>query len=220
MTCSSWPRTQRETHTSMGVTATGLPPDVALRLEGGGKVAPTWLLRLRSGPLMRFHDYTITADGALYSSRVQDTSAIEPLALAVFEELPHDSVKVLIPLPWPGPRRITLDWFPLGTAAVARFRVAGELATVCALVSGRDPQVDAGALAELERPVSEFCQAAGLPPGRGILEASGRPALLALVVPTLRPELPIIADMETCLAAAFFLRVLREPHGAGESRAA
>jgi hypothetical protein len=42
-------------------------------------------------------------------------------------------------------------WRAHGTAALARFRIAGELATVCALVGGRDHHSDACALEELER---------------------------------------------------------------------
>jgi len=73
---------------------------------------------------------------------------------------------------------------------------------------GRDKEIDRGVLLELQRLLGRLFGAPGVEIGHDLLGAQERPLIASAVLPgglTTSPKLvEIVADAETCLAAAFF----------------
>lgn len=161
---------------------------------------------------MTFHDVTLEA-GGLYSERVQDTDRIAPAAVAVFAGMiaagGGDFVR---PVPVGPAAHVRLRWTAARTAAVATFYAAGELATSSVLLSGVREADDAAAAAAFRGLVTRAFSGTPAEPGFDVLGLARRPLVASLPWPNpaVAPaDLGLIADMETCLAAAWFLAVAR-----------
>lgn len=129
---------------------------------------------------MRFHDITIGIGNRL-STRVHESDRLVAEAVALFARLIADEpAPAPRAIPVDGLEHITLRWTRVGTGAMATFYARGDLATPF------EPGFDATAATE-------------------------RPLIATVVWPkpnVPRADLGMIADMETCLAAAFFLSTI------------
>jgi hypothetical protein len=157
-----------------------------------------------------FHDVTIVG-GSVYSRRTHDTTALTPAAVAVFRGmLEHHGAVFLAPLPVRGLERIELAWTRPGCAALATFWDGEGPVTISALAPGRDPADDEQVLAALQDLVVRFFGDSPVEPGFELLSLAERPLLATMPIPrpAVAKDLGLIADAETCLAAAFFQEVL------------
>lgn len=149
---------------------------------------------------MIFHDYTLRADGSIVSHRVQETEKLVQEAVEIFSDLisGNDSFRKQV---HPG-LSIELYWTHVGETALATFYGGDNvLLTTSALTAGKDR----GVLDELAGMAGRIFRQ---PVPR--IEIDDRPLLVSLVWPFGRREdLALVADMETCLAAAFFSSIRR-----------
>jgi hypothetical protein len=159
-----------------------------------------------------FHDVTLEA-GDLVSRRVHDTGTLAPEAVRVFTKMLRvggDHFRKTIPVPGLG--RLELSWTSeTRGAAMATFWSGGKHPlTTSALLSGLDPAADAEAAQALQGLALQLFRGTPIEPGFSLRAIAERPLIASLIVPALEvhPDLAIVADMETCLAAAFFLEVL------------
>lgn len=155
-----------------------------------------------------FHDVTIEL-GRLRSRRIHNTTALVPEAVAVFTRLlAAHRIGFRVPLPVANLGHLELQWTEeRPVAAMATFWARTELVTTSALVSGSDPEEDARVLDALRRILIPVYRPYGIRIADDLLMVPERP-LLATVVwgnpRVLSADLSIIADAETCLAAAYF----------------
>lgn len=157
---------------------------------------------------MRFHDFTVLATGDKRSHRQHDSDELEPAAVEVFHGLlarngPDFRADVHPHFP-----RIQLQWTREGESALATFWSGQTPLTISALVAGSLPATDRQVLQHLQQSIVRIFADTPIEPGFDLLAISQRPAIITvplLVPPSLREDLEIAADMETCLAAAFFL---------------
>jgi hypothetical protein len=161
---------------------------------------------------LRFYDVTIDATGNRRSRRTHDGTRLRPAAVEIFrvllERLGED---FRVPLPVAGLDHIELSLTRAGTTALATFWVGGAPVTTSALVPGIAPDEDREVLAQHQSLVVHFFGDSPVEPGFDLLGLSDRPLLVTVPLPLLPPpglDLGIIAEAETCLAAAFFLSVL------------
>lgn len=147
---------------------------------------------------MIFHDYTLRADGQILSHREQDTAKIEPVAVEVFRSMLRAGPSFTAAIPHPQFAHIQLIWTAIGGNAMATFKSRGELVTSSVLLSGRDPAGEPMLLQHLDKMLAAM---GGGPAG---LQVTARPLIVSIPWPSGSPDMGIIADMETCLAAAWF----------------
>jgi hypothetical protein len=161
---------------------------------------------------MRFHDLTISG-GSVYSRRQHDTADLLPAAVEVFRSMLERGDQAFREL-LPGARvaHIKLDVTRHGTCALATFWSGVAPITTSALVSGLHPDDDRAVLEALQSLVLEFHRGTSAEPGFDLLRVEERPLLATMPIPTaaLHLDMGLIADAETCLAAAFFLEVIGE----------
>lgn len=143
---------------------------------------------------MTFHDYTLQADGTIRSHRKQDSTRLVTAAVDFFRPmvLRPTVTEPLGPVP-----HITLHWTTEQGLAAASFYAHGELATYSILT-----------LANLE--IRQFLE----PIVRPLLGGQTfpdlhieTPAIVTIPLPNRKvtaSDIQMIADMETCLAAAWF----------------
>jgi hypothetical protein len=159
-----------------------------------------------------FHDVTIDATGSAGPRRTHDSATIRPAAVEVFRDLvERHGEDFRVPLPVEGLEHIELALTRAGTTALATFWVGGAPVTTSALLPGINPEDDREVLELLQSLVVLFVGDSPVEPGFDLLSLSDRPLLVRVPFPLPPPPglgLGMIADAETCLAAAFFLSVL------------
>lgn len=147
---------------------------------------------------MIFHDYTLRADGQIQSHREQDTAKLEPIAVEIFRSMLQAGANFTAAIPHPQFAHIELIWTAIGGNAMATFKSRGELVTSSVLLSSRDPVGEAQFLQQLDQMLAAI---GGGPAG---LQVVDRPLIVSIPWPAGSPDMGIVADMETCLAAAWF----------------
>jgi hypothetical protein len=142
---------------------------------------------------MIFHDYTLQADGEIRSHRQTDTDQIVPAAVQVFRDLLRGMDLFRGPV-HPHFPAIRLRWDLAPYGALATFSAHGDMLTTSALAHDASSPVFAElakilATTSVTMPETHFeC-----------------PAIVSLVWPVEdRDNMMLVADMETCLAAAYF----------------
>lgn len=156
---------------------------------------------------MLFHDVTIVV-GSTFSRRKHDSAGLKPAAVEVFRDLlERHGAAFRAPLPVRGLKHIELQWTQEGTAALATFWSHGEPITMSAIVPGLVAEDDRQVLAMLQQLVMELHGNSPLEPAFDVLKIADRPLLATLLIPRPFPhrDTAVIADAETCLAAAFLL---------------
>ena len=94
----------------------------------------------------------------------------------------------------------TRDWVPLATFSANNVPISTSL-----LLFGADPEWEREALGAFQQMIEEFCDRMALEPGRDVEGVSDRPAILSVPWPSEDHEsVELVAEMETCLAGAFF----------------
>jgi hypothetical protein len=161
---------------------------------------------------MVFHDITIVI-GSVSSRRTHDTITLVPAAVEVFRDLLKrhgDDFRVRLPV-----RRLEhleLKWTREGSGALATFWSRHYPITTSALATGLDADDDRAVLDSLQQLVMRFHGDSPEEPGFDLLAIADRPLLATVPIPVpalaLSPDMGVIVDAETCLAAAFFLEVL------------
>ena len=163
-------------------------------------------------PSLRFHAVTIDAARGLRSRRTHDSATLLPAAVEVFRDLvERHGEEFRVPLPVKGLEHIELDLTRAGSAALATFWSRGEPVTTSALAPGLDADEDRLALEGLQSLILCLCGDSPAEPGFDLLTIPDRPLLATVPIPAAPdPDMATIADAETCLAAAFFLHVIRD----------
>jgi hypothetical protein len=159
-----------------------------------------------------FHDITIVI-GSVHSRRTHDTAALVSGAVEFFRSfLDRSGPNFREPLPDRGLAHIELQWTREGTAAVASFWSHGAPVTTSALAPGLDIRDDETVLrAVQELLVLRFHGDSPSEPGFDLLRITQRPLLATMPIPvpmTSPADMAMIADMEICLAAAFFMEMI------------
>lgn len=147
---------------------------------------------------MIFHDYTLRADGTIQSHREHNTRDLATPAVRMFSEMLAAGPQFRRPIPVPAFGHIDLHWTAAGGNAMASFAASGALVTTSILLSGRSPAQEPELLAALDSILASLGQS---PAG---LVIAARPVLITIPLPVVSPDVGLIADMETCLAAAYF----------------
>lgn len=158
---------------------------------------------------MIFFDFTVDATGTLRSKRRHDSTRLVPEAVGVFADLFREHGKECFSqrIPLPALQRIRLQWRRIGDAALAIFFVRDEPLSVSALLPGTDAAADREMLREAQRFINAFLADSPVEPAFDLLSITDRPAIVSIPLPTapdVKGDLAIVADMETCLAAAYF----------------
>jgi hypothetical protein len=159
---------------------------------------------------IRFHGVTIDAAGGLRSRRTHDSARLVPAAVEIFQDLLErhgENFRVFLPVK--GLTHIELALTRSGTTALATFWHKDEPVTMSALMPGIRPEDDRELLEQLQSLVARFFGDSPTEPGFDLLSLADRPLLATLPLPLPpHPDIGIVADAETCLAAAFFLSVI------------
>lgn len=164
---------------------------------------------------MIFHDLTVTA-GSVHSRRIHDTATLVPEAVAVFAGLlarngPHFNVA----MPVPGFEQFMLSFTTekpgaaLATFCHGRAGYRRTPLTTSALVSGRNRHADRECLEQLHELSFSMFVGSEIEPGFELPTLTERPLLATLILPTAplagQEVVGLVADLETCLAGAYFL---------------
>ena len=157
-----------------------------------------------------FHDVTLDAAGNIRSRRTHDGTRLSPADVKIFRDLiERHGADFCVGLPVKGREHVELSLTRYGTAALAAFWSRGEPVTTSALAPGLDADADREVLEGLQLFVMRFCGDSPAEPGFDLLTIPDRPLLATLPLPIPPgPDMDMIADAETCLAAAFFLHVI------------
>ena len=157
-----------------------------------------------------FHNVTLDAAGNIHSRRTHDSAQLLPADVEIFRDLiEQHGADFCVGLPVKGREHVELSLTRYGTAALAAFWSRGEPVTTSALAPGLDADADREVLEGLQLFVMRFCGDSPAEPGFDLLTIPDRPLLATVPIPaTPSPDIGIIADAETCLAAAFFLHVI------------
>ena len=164
---------------------------------------------------MIFHDVTVTLAGKQVSRRVHETSRLVAGAVEVFRDmLERHGSHFREPIPVPQFAEVQLAWtadpaYP-GCAAATFYRGAGNaILTTSMLVAGIDPAADRVALQHQQSMLFQILRSRGAEPAIDLLAIADRPLIVSTPFPQETWEgvqaVSVVADMETCLAAAFFL---------------
>ena len=162
---------------------------------------------------MIFHDYTIRA-GSIHSRRVHDSARIQPDAVAIFRDLLLSSLDAWKrPIPVPGLEHLNLQWTAIESGAIATFSSRDTPLTLSALLTGQDSDQEREILGLFQSTLVDIFHQTPIEPGFDSLTIADRPVILSapIVYPVemsrqFGSDYAIIADMETCLAAAYFER--------------
>lgn len=172
---------------------------------------------------MIYHDVTVTLRGQKLSRRTHESDRLVKAAVEVFRDmLGRHGPAFREPIPHAAFAHVQLQWTSeeacLGCALATFWRGAGKggLLTTSALVSGRDPAADKAVLQHLQSTLCQILRRSGVEPAIDLLSLGERPLIASIPFPQSSAkamgDLAVVADMETCLAAAFFLSL-----GLGES---
>ena len=158
---------------------------------------------------MLFHDVTIRI-GSVASRRTHDSATLRPAAVELFRDLiERHGEEFRVGLPVEVRDHVELALTRAGSAALATFWAPGAPVTTSALVPGINPRDDRQALEGLQSLILCLCGDCPAEPGFDLLTIPDRPLLATLPLPIPPgPDMDMIADAETCLAAAFFLHVI------------
>ena len=163
-------------------------------------------------PTLRFYDITIDATGNRRSRRTHDSATLRPAAIEVFRDLiERHGEDFRVGLPVGSLEHIELSLTRAGSTALATFWSCGAPVRTSALVPGLDPGLDREVLAHFQALVVRFVGDGPIEPAFDLAAIADRPVLVTVPLPLPplpHPDIGIIADAETCLAAAFFLSVL------------
>lgn len=158
---------------------------------------------------MIFHDFTVTA-GRERSHRIHDSVTLERHAVVVFARmLAQHGDDFREPVEQDGFELYQLQWTSARPgAAIATFWHRGVPITTSALVSGLDPSADLEVVRSTHTLAVQMAQvSADAQPGQDLLCITERPAILSVILPSAvlagSEAIAMIADMETCLMAAF-----------------
>jgi hypothetical protein len=156
-----------------------------------------------------FHDVTLRF-GSVASRRTHDSARLRPAAVEIFRDLiERHGEDFRVPLPVRGLEHIELALSRAGSAALATFWSRGAPVTTSALVPGKDAGDDRQALEGLQSLGMMVFGDSPAEPGFDLLTIPDRPLLATVLLPPQpHPDMGVIADAETCLAAAFFLSVI------------
>jgi hypothetical protein len=161
---------------------------------------------------MIFHAITIDAIGNRRSRRTHDSATIPPAAVEVFRALlERHGEDFRVPLPVAGLKHIKLALARAGSTALATFWSRRAPVTTSALVPGIDPDEDREVLAHLQALVVQFFGDSPIEPAFDMAAIADRPVLVTVPLPLPpqpHPDIGIITNAETCLAAAYFLAVI------------
>jgi hypothetical protein len=112
------------------------------------------------------------------------------------------------PLPLDAVRHILLSWSaPEPGVALASYYHHCQLATTSVLLAGTNPEAEQRMLDRTQRMLTSIIGAGPLEPGCDLLNVPMRPVIITIpwADPAIAVEdLYLIADMERCLAAAYF----------------
>lgn len=154
---------------------------------------------------MYIHDYTVSRLGEILSTRVHDTTRLLPAAVDVFRGLlARGGSSFDEPIPrYPDLR---LRWTqPAERTAIATFWSGDVPLTTSALLGGIDPESDARACRAMAELLWTINDGVGMEAAPLDLVDADRPLIASAVIELSRhPRLPLVAEMETLLAAAFF----------------
>jgi hypothetical protein len=155
-----------------------------------------------------FYDLTIDSTGDRFSKRAKDSATLSPAAVRVMRGLIGANGGEI---PLDGLRHIRLQWTTdparPGTA-LATFLSRKHPLTTSVLLTDSTSVDDARYAAKIVQGLLQkiLRSLPGIEPGFDLLAVTERPVIATLVLPGLpHPDLPMVADMETCLAAAYFL---------------
>ena len=161
---------------------------------------------------MQFHDLAVDATGDWRSQRTRDSATLRPAAVEIFRDLiERHGEDFRVPLPVAGLGHIELALTRAGSTALATFWSRGVPMTTSALVPGIDPDEDREVLAHLQSLVMRFFGNSPVEPAWDMATIAERPVLVTVPLPLPpqpHPDIGLIAEAETCLAAAFFLSVI------------
>ena len=157
---------------------------------------------------MNFHDYTVSPTGKVSSCRLHDSADLAPEAVGVFAKMLEVSQEFRAVVPLPGRARIELDWSSEGQVAGASFYADGRLLSTSLLLAGRE-HLETQVRAAFQECIQAFCPNLAPEACREWQAVKDRPVIFSVRCPTMDAEsMELTADMETCLAAAFFTRML------------
>lgn len=165
---------------------------------------------------MIYHDVTIAAMGERRSHRTHDTARLAPEAVEVFAGmLARHGPAFFEPIPIPAFAHLSLRWTAaLPGVALATFGRGDHPYTTSVLLAGTNPADEPAALRTVQGLVNDLLRQlapAGTEPGYDLAGVRERPVIASVVLPSAVPgdDLQLIADMETCLAAAYITREMR-----------
>ena len=169
-----------------------------------------------------FFDATIELPGFVRSMRTHDPKRLVRRAVEVFSRMLDDHGDDFIePIPLSPFKHIKLFWTkrPHSTA-FATFLSGDVPLTTSVLSAGVDKDADLKAMLMTQDLIVKVDRMMGVRPRNGLASIRERPLIASIPLPFhpsegLLDDLRMIADMETCLAAAFFEREVpaRSPMG-------
>ncbi len=158
---------------------------------------------------MKFHDYTIGV-GDKISQRVQDSTSLLPAAVEVFRDMlerfgPHFKE----PVPVIGNEYVLSVTSESQGSAVATFFWNKAPVTTSVLLFGGHTSEEERTLLAVQQMVMQLYRRFGVEPAFDLLAITDRPLLASVMIPLSPGTVPpsvygLVADAETCLAAAFF----------------
>ncbi len=158
-----------------------------------------------------FHDVTVTMAGEQLSERIHDSATLVPAAVDVFRSMLEESdnfeEQLNVRLNVRELEHLKLKWTDAGHGdALATFFARDRPLTTSALVHRPE---NTAALNRMQNLVARFARLHGIEPASDLLFLTNRPLIATAVFPvdaSLAADLSIVADAETCLAAAYFLK--------------
>jgi hypothetical protein len=161
---------------------------------------------------MIYYDVTINMLGVAVGKRIHDSDTLHPEGVRFFVDmLAAQGDDFHLPLPLDAVRHIQLSWSsPENGVALASYYHQCQLATTSVLLAGTNPEAEQRVLNRVQRMLTAVIGAGPLEPGCDLLNVPMRPVILTIpwADPAIAVEdLYLIADMENCLAAAFFVGV-------------
>lgn len=160
---------------------------------------------------MTFHDFTLTLMGEVRSRRVHESAGLAAGAVEIFCDLfERHGGEFRVPVPAPAGLGVELHWSEdaaLPGCAFATFYAKGSIVTTSALCAGADPGADRKHLQSLQSLLFHLWRGGSVEPAIDLLSIADRPAIVSVPFGP-SPAMSMVADMETCLAAAYFLENL------------
>ena len=162
---------------------------------------------------MIIHGFTISAFGHCAGKQTYDSTKLAVRALAYLTSLLEshgNDFQLNLPMRGVGEIELRLTSGHLSWG-LASFSAAGELLSTNVMLSGINLEADKKALEMGQTALRNVCQAAGEPPpADDLLTILERPAVATIRWSTRdRKTMDLLADMETCFAAAFLERSFR-----------